>query len=170
MTSRSLRRSEDWPLRHFAINDSFQEFVDYWSWNEDCALAKWARRQGPITVGEGRRRFRYFIRRDANLAREMHYAIGWAIDSKARLQLTLAAAANAEIAYQMWKTDRTLTAYEDEVLERSMSSSLNYKKELEEGTVTRAKEGEPLIANEDSENWKFFLKINNLNGETNDVN
>lgn len=168
--SRSLRRSLDWPIRYFKSDESWQQFVDQWSWNEDCSLSKWARRQGDITMAEARRRFRYLIRRDANLARDMHYVIGWAINSKERLQLTMAAANNPEIAFQMWKTDRTLTDYEDEILERSMSSSLNYKRELSEGPIVRAKQGEPLIANEDSQNWQYFLKINNLNGETNNVN
>lgn len=142
-------------LNKYQSFENFQDFVNIWAMDNECEMAVWCREIGDVNMSEGRRQFTDLIREVHDLARVVHFHIGFMVTYRLRLQWTHYCAMNSAEAAKMWLEDATLTDDQDLILERSFRDPLNgaplYCKAIDTGRLVRKKDpNNPKVFNENS--------------------
>lgn len=138
------------------------EFLSQWSFFDDCDITLWFRSLLSVPLSETRSIFKDLITSNQDIARKVHYDVGFMVTPEIRLEWVKVVATNSVEAAKMWLTDATLTDDDDVILEESFrsltSGAPSFCKRIDSGSLTRVKDNSaPIFYNVESEVVKKIL-------------
>lgn len=132
----------------------FSVFLEDWKQSEDCSLYRWCAEQDVSTLGEALDRFDKLLSRQPEIARVVHYHIGFLVEPEIRNRWFEYVHSNSVECAVMYIENETLTDEQDKQLLAIVCDPRNgapaYANAIASGELVRKKtERKPY--NEDSE-------------------